>query len=41
LFEGLEKHEIFAPVKSYPKMSVSEIAATFDSGKIELTGGTN
>jgi hypothetical protein len=27
LFAHLEKHEIFAPAKSYPSMSVSEIAA--------------
>jgi hypothetical protein len=45
LFEGLEKHEIFAPVKSYPKMSVGEIAATFIGKQIEQapnqSGGTN
>ncbi len=45
LFAGLEKHEIFAPVKSYPKMSVAEIAATFVGKKQEQSpkqsGGTN
>ena len=41
LFEGLEKHEIFAPVKAYPKMSVSEIATAFVSEKIAITGGTD
>jgi hypothetical protein len=45
LFAGLEKHEIFAPVKSYPKMSVAEIATTFDGRQGEQapnqTEGTN
>jgi hypothetical protein len=45
LFAGLEKHEIFAPVKSYPKMSVAEIAATFVAKQREQSpnqpGGTN
>jgi hypothetical protein len=45
LFAGLEKHEIFAPVKSYPKMSVGDIAATFIGKQREKapnqSGGTN
>ncbi|WP_295529307.1 N-6 DNA methylase [Novosphingobium sp. Chol11] len=30
LFAGLGKHEIFTPAKSYPPMSVSDLAAAFD-----------
>jgi hypothetical protein len=31
LFAGLGKHEIFTPAKSYPPMSVSDLAAEFDA----------
>jgi len=30
LFAGLGKHEIFTPAKSYPPMTVSDLAAAFD-----------
>lgn len=39
LFAHLNKHEIFTPVKSYPPMTVIELAATFDAAPTETTPG--
>jgi hypothetical protein len=39
LFAHLGKHEIFTPAKSYPPMTVSELAATFDAAPTETTPG--
>lgn len=37
LFANLGKHEIFAPTKTYPAMTVSELAAEFDTNNLEAT----
>ncbi len=40
LFASMDKHEIFAPVKDYPPMTASEIAATLRSPP-DLSGAAN
>jgi len=39
LFAHLGKHEIFTPAKSYPPMTVSELAAAFGDAPTETTPG--
>ena len=40
LFAHLGKHEVFTPVKSYPPLTVSELAAAFDAAPTETTPGS-
>ncbi len=37
LFAHLGKHEIFTPIKTYPPMTVRELAAAFEHGSMEAT----
>ena len=39
LFAHLGKHEIFTPAKTYPPMTVSELAAAFGAAPTETTPG--